>query len=110
MVINLQLSVCALAALLLLGCVRSGGIYRNVITPLSKDFDNTPVGTKHCVIQGHKLKEPISGYGISAEWDANNIRKAMQKSNMTKVYYMDQRTFSIFFDIYSNKQLILYGE
>lgn len=88
----------------------SGGLYRNTVKPLERNFNNTPVGTKSCVISAYKLKEPVSGYGLSAEWDTSYILRAMKEAGMSRACHMELHDFSIFFGTYSRRQIVVYGD
>jgi len=96
-----------LSSILFTGC---GLLYTNVTKPYSADFNNTPIGSKQCTINIHKIREPITGYGIYVEWNADEIRNAAKKAGITKIYYIDLRTFSILLGIYRKKTLIVYGD
>ncbi|MBI1921684.1 MAG: hypothetical protein HYS23_11475 [Geobacter sp.] len=100
--------ICSLLVLLLLsGC---GAIYSDTIYPYSRKFDKTPVGTKRCEINTHHIREPISGYGISAAWTSEYIRKEAEKAGITNIYYTDKRTLSILLGIYERESLYIYGD
>ena len=93
---------------LLSGCL-SGRLYYDVVEPLSVNFRAAPVGSKQCVLPLHRVKEPVSGYGISAEWDVDSIVTRARKAGISTIYYADIRTFSILSDLYSRKDIIIYG-
>ena len=99
-----------LLLLLLTGCLSPGLLYTRMTEPATEEFDKTPVGTKTCVVRSHKIREPVSGYGFSAEWDANYVKAAALKGGLTNVYYADLRTLSVCFGIYRQRELIVYGD
>ena len=92
------------------GCSLSGRLYTNIVEPLSENFNNTPVGTKTCVIKNYRLREPVSRLNVSAEWSMGYIVEQARKSGITKIYYIDIRTFSVLLDIYRKKDIIIYGD
>jgi hypothetical protein len=105
-----------LAALLFSGCsgIRDtsapGQLYSNIILPHSTDFQNSPVGTKRCVLDEHQLKEPVSGYGISVEWTSDRILAAAQRAGITRISYTEMQTVSFFMGIYRRQRLIIHGD
>lgn len=100
-----------LLALLLAGCsLPRGLIYSDTTAPYSSEFNETPVGTKRCVIRSHQIKEPVTGRSIYAEWSADLILREAQKAGIKEIYYMDKRTLSILVGIYKRESLIVYGD
>ena len=99
-------------ALLLTGCAATapGRLYTNVIRPHSTDFRVTPVGTKRCVLDEHRLKEPVSGYGVTVEWSMDRIRSEAQKAGITNIYYTEVQTVSILMGTYRRRRLIIHGD
>ena len=100
----------AAALLITAGCSVPGRLYTNTTEPYTKNFDLTPVGTKTLVLKDYRLKEPISGYSISAEWTTDYILTAAGRAGITNVYYADLHTFALFLGIYKRKELIIYGD
>jgi hypothetical protein len=98
-----------LASTLLAGCV-SGRLYHNVVEPYSWSFHDIPVGSKRCVLNAHRVKEPVTQYGINAEWDTDSIMTQAREAGISRIYYADLHTFSIFFDLYTRKEIIIYGD
>lgn len=98
-------------ALCLAGCsqISSGRLYTNVIQPYSRDFNNTPVGSKQCIITDHKIKEPLSSFGVSVEWSKGQIQSAAGEAGIENIAYVDVQTISFLLGIYSRKKLIIYG-
>lgn len=92
------------------GCVTRGIIYSDTIAPYTWNFKNTPVGTKKCVALSHRIKEPVSGYSLSAEWNSRVLYEEAQKAGISNIYYMDKRTISVLFGIYRRESFILYGD
>ena len=105
-----RLFILLLLMLLATSCSLDGRLYTNKVIPYSDDFNSTPVGTKVCYIDDFKVKEPITGYNVSAEWMRSNLLQEAQKAGLKKVYYADLKVFSILLGIYSKKTLIVYGE
>jgi hypothetical protein len=103
-------------AILLTGCsVLDGGttkgqIYTDIIQPYSVDFRSSPVGGKHCVLDEHQLREPVSGYGVSVEWTADVIRAAADRAGISRISYIELQTTSYLLGIYRRQRLIIHGE
>ena len=100
----------ALAILLQVGCASRGILYSHVTEPATIKFDRAPTGTKKCVVPGYKLREPVTGYGISAEWDSNYLKMVARQAGITNMYYADLDTLSILFRVYQRRTLIIYGD
>jgi hypothetical protein len=94
------------------GCSMAGPgqLYTNVVQPYSKDFNNTPVGSKHCILQEHNIQEPVSGFDISVEWSVNQIQSAAQAAGIKTITYIDVQTISYVLGIYTRQDLIVYGD
>jgi len=73
-------------------------------------MNNTPVGTKSAAISSRQLKEPISGLGISAEWNSRAIGDAAKHSGLTQINFADMHTFSIFGGIWKKQTVRVWGE
>ena len=87
-----------------------GRLYTNKVIPYSEDFKETPIGSKVCYVDDFKVKEPVSGYNISAEWMTSSVIEQARQEGISKIYYADLRVFSILMGIYSKKTLIVYGD
>jgi len=96
--------------LLITGCSSPGIIYTNITRPDTTNFNNSPVGSKTCRVNAHRLKEPITRIGVSGEWNSKIIDNAMQEAGMTKCYYVDVKTLSLLLGTYKRTTLILYGD
>ena len=95
---------------LITGCSSPGIIYTNITRPHTTNFNNSPVGSKSCRVDAHRLKEPISRVGVSGEWNSEIIVNAMREAEMTKCYYVDVKILSFLRGMYRRTTLILYGE
>ena len=100
----------AVLLLLLSGCVSRPMLYSHVTEPATKKFQQTPVGSKQCLVHGYRVREPFTGHGISAEWDTHYLNQVALQAGITNVYYADIETLSIFFQIYQRRTLIIYGD
>ena len=98
--------------LLLGGCAGTapGRLYSNVTLPYSSDFSNTAIGSKRFVLDEYRLKEPLTGYGMTVEWSDNSIKSAAAAAGISKIAYMEQQTVSFVLGIYSRRSLIIYGD
>ncbi len=104
-------------ALLLAGCASGidaphglhGRLFTYTREPFTPDLHDTPVpsstGTGHVI----RIKEPFSGYGISAEFSSNAIGDIARRNGMETVYFADMEEFNIL-GIVRNRSLHLYGE
>ena len=90
---------------LLAGC-GSGVLYTNVVEPYTTNFENTPVGSKRCVLRDHKVQVNR----VSAEWVTEHFASTLKAAGITKVYYAELKTFNILSGIYQRKTLIIYGD
>jgi len=68
------------------------------------------MGTKACYVDDYKVKEPLSGYDIQAEWMTSVVIQKAKDAGMQKLYYADLRVVTYLFGIYTNKTLIVYGD
>jgi len=87
-----------------------GRLYTNVILPYSKDFSNTPKGSKHCILKDHNIQEPVSGYGVTIEWSVDQIQLAAREAGIKNINYIDVQTISFLLGIYTRRKLIVYGD
>lgn len=94
----------------LTGCAPVGLLYSNTVIPYSEEFNATPVGTKSCTIKANKIKEPVTGYSISAEWTTSYILQEAKKAGISQIDYIDKHTLSILNGLYKHETLIVHGE
>jgi hypothetical protein len=104
-----------LSAVLVLGCsargvFERGMLYTNTIEPYSRDFRDTPVGTKYVATNTYRFSEPISRLNISGEWDSEIIMRAVREAGITNLHYIDIKTLSILRGTYRRQTLIVYGD
>jgi hypothetical protein len=88
------------------GCGGSGRLYTNVVQPYTTNFDNTPIGSKVCILRDHTVQVNR----VSAEWVTEYFADALKAAGIKKVYYAEVKTFSILLGIYQRKTLIIYGD
>jgi hypothetical protein len=92
------------------GC---GLFYTNVTRPYSRDFNNTPVGSKKCTMSAHKVQAPLLPYAstrVSAEWNTTDVEEAAREAGITRIYYADVHTLSFLLNTYKRSTLIIYGD
>lgn len=97
----------------LAGCSMAGPgrLYTRVTLPYSRDFNSTPVGAKQYVLKAtHHLREPVSGYGVTVEWSADQIQAAARRAGISRINYVDLQTTSFVLGIYTRQKLIIYGD
>jgi hypothetical protein len=97
-----------LAALLVgvTGCTAPGLIYTDIVRPLDLDLHETP--DKRA--RGRSGTKAITLYNISVIWDSAAIADAARQRGLTKIYYADMRTVSVWFGIWQQRTAIVYGE
>jgi len=99
-----------LAAVLVMGCAGRGLLYTSTIEPYACSLRNTPFGTKSAVIHSHRFKEPVTGLGVSGEWDSDIIMRAAREAGITSLHYIDIETFSLLMGTYRRQSFIVYGD
>jgi hypothetical protein len=102
----IKTAISLLAALVAL----TGCIYTNTVEPYTKIFNETQAGTKSCEINYYKIKEPVTGYNMYAEWTTSYILSEARKAGIKNIYYMDLKTLSILGDTFKRESLIIYGD
>jgi hypothetical protein len=73
-------------------------------------MNHTPVGNKSAAISSKQFKEPVSGLGISTEWNSRAIGDAAKRSGLTQINFADMHTFSIFGGIWKQQTVHVWGE
>ena len=91
------------------GCMK-GFIYTNSTVPLVINMNNTSVGNTSAVISSKQFREPVSGLGISAEWNSRAIGDAAKHSDLTQINFADIHTFSIFGGRWKKQTVQVWGE
>ena len=101
-----------LTCLVFMGCARpdAGILFTYKVAPQSKNFNRTSVGSKKCIVDEHRVREPVSGYGVTVEWSSDLIMTAAQKAGINEIYYTEMQTVSFLYGIYRRRRLIIYGD
>jgi len=73
-------------------------------------MNKTPVGNKSVAISSKQFKEPVSGLGLSAEWNSRAIGDAAKRFGLTKINFADMHTFSLFGGIWKKQTVHVWGE
>jgi len=94
------------------GC---GLLYTNIVRSESRDFDNTPVGSKQFSLSAYRIQVPLflpfsRLTRASAQWDNKKIHELATKAGMTKIYYTDLRTREILLGTLRQQTIIVYGD
>ena len=89
--------------------VLAGVVYTRVKFPLTTDLNQTPAAVDTGGGKIVRIKEPFSGYGISAEFYSNAIGEIAERHGLKTVYYADVERFSIL-GIWRHDEVIVYGE
>ena len=105
-----RLYLIIIALLLVTGCAGRGLLYTNNVRTYALDLKDTPVGSKVIMIPEHRVTEPITGWGMSTILGSKTVAAAAREAGMTKIYYADRRTISVFLGLYRKRTLIIYGE
>ena len=107
-----RLLIAAMALFSACGCTYliRGNLYTHTVQPYSTDFANTPVGSKKCILTSHRLREPTTRAGLSAEWDTRTIREAARAAGITQIHYADLSTIGFVWNTYRRRALIIYGD
>ena len=91
--------------------VLTGLIYKKMRVPFTKKLNRTPnelvIDAKGTVT---RLREPFTGYGISATFDSNAIGDIARRNGLTTVYYADHERFSVLLGIWRYDRIIVYGD
>jgi hypothetical protein len=99
-----------LCVLSVAGCAPVGLLYADTVTPYSRNFRETPVGSKTCVIDEYQLKEPVTRVGLSAQWTTEVILTETRKAGIKEIYSIDKRSVSVLLGIYKHDSLIVHGD
>ncbi len=99
----------ALLALVCSGCAR-GYLFTYTVTPLTRNLDATPVGSRQVSLDLYRLREPITEINIEAQWNSNAIGEAARVAGLEKIYYADLRTLSILGGLFRNTTILVSGD
>lgn len=100
----------AILTLATAGCAMRGLLYTRVVRPYTRDFEDTPVGSKTCRVREHVLSEPITRAHVSVLFTTRIVQESAHAAGMTKIDYADLETLSILRGIYERQTLILCGD
>ena len=102
-----------IATLWLSGCTYSygyGWLYTDVRLPRSTDFHATPVGSKSFCVNQYRIKEPVTGYDLTTEWDTSEIKTAATKAGVKQIYYSETHIQSYLGECFKKTQIFFYGD
>ena len=91
------------------GCA-PGFIYTNITEPLTTDMNETPRGTRLAALDTKQLKEPITRFNLSAEWDSRAIGDAAKRAGLNTIFYADMKTVSVLGGIWRQQTVRVWGE
>ncbi len=103
------------AAFCLSGC---GAISRNSLTgyiyvhtriPYTQNLDNTPVADHGGEGKIIEVKEPFSGYGVTAKFNSNAVGDIARLHGIETVYWADLEYFNLL-GIWKERKLHIYGK
>ena len=112
MIRNWSLLIVVPLMVALTGC---GVLYSNVIQPHSRDFDNTPIGSKQCTLTAFTVRfpllaPPLERTRVSAQWDTEEVNNALEEAGITKMYYTDIKTQEFLLGTFRRQTVIIYGD
>ena len=87
----------------------TGIAFTYIKIPLSEDLVDSPVVVVHSDGKIIQVKEPLSGYGLYAEWNSNAIGDLAQRHGLKEVYFADMEIFSIL-GIWTHQKVHVYGQ
>jgi hypothetical protein len=98
-----------LAAVFLSSCV-AGAVYQRTIIPLDRNFDETPVFSRHAGEASQDVRHLMIPY-VRAHvlWNTNAIGDIARRNGMERVYYADLEFLSIM-GIWRQYTVHVYGQ
>lgn len=87
----------------------SGYIYEHYRKPFTTDLNSTAVAWKTGQGKVVEVQEPLSGYGVSAEFNSNAVGDIARENGISKVYWADMEYFNVL-GIWKEQRLFIYGE
>ena len=87
----------------------SGYVYEHYHKPYTLDLDVTPVRFNCGEGKVVMVKEPFSGWGVSAEFDTNAIGDVARAHGLKKIYWADMEYFKVL-GIWKERSIHIYGE
>lgn len=106
-------SILLLAVVLVLSMTGCGLLYTNVVRNHSRNFNNTPVGSKQCSLSAYTVRVPLlplTTSRVQAQWDTNEISEAAKGAGITQIYYTDIKTQEILAGTIRKQTIIIYGD
>ena len=91
------------------GCTQ-GLLFTNQTTPLVKNFNKTPVGTRSATIGTREIREPFTAANLSAIWNSRAIGDTAKKEDLKEIGYADRTVFSILGGIWRQESVTVWGE
>jgi hypothetical protein len=87
----------------------SGYIYEHYRKPYTLDLDETPVNFMEGGGKVILIKEPFTGYGVSAEFNSNAMGDLAKRYGLKRIYWADMEYFHVL-GIWKERRLHIYGE
>ena len=106
----IRLTVISALLLICASCSVNGLLYTNKVIPYSDNFKETPIASKVCYVDDFKVKEPVSGFNLQAEWMTSAVINEARKAGIKEIHYADMKIFSVLLGLYTKKTLIVYGD
>jgi len=92
------------------GCLVTGFLYTNTTRPLTTNMAATPRGEVSGQAGSKHLQEPVTGIGLSAEWDGRAIAQAALRAGLSEVYLADLHTVSILGGLWRQQTICVWGK
>ena len=99
--------------LLLVTMTSCGLLYTNVVRQHSKDYNNTPIGSKICSSSAYAIRIPLlpaTRQRVQAQWDTNEIKDIAQEAGITRIHFTDLRTQEFLLGTFRRQTIIIYGD
>jgi hypothetical protein len=87
-----------------------GLIYTDVTVPLTKNVEQTPIGTKLATNSTQHVRIPLPRGRLAAEWDSRAIGETAKKRGLEEVYYADLRILSILAGTWKRETIRVWGK
>ena len=91
-------------ALLLSGC-GIGLIYTHTVEPLNPNMHHTEMTPT----SGQGAIKQIALYNISVTWDDDSIGSIAREKGLTELYYADREILSVWFGVWKQETIHVYG-
>ncbi|MFP4446514.1 MAG: TRL domain-containing protein [Desulfosudaceae bacterium] len=92
------------------GCLVTGFLYTNTTRPLTVNMAATPRGEVSGRAGSKHIQEPVTGLGLSANWDGRAIGQAAARAGLETVYLADLHSISILGGLWRQQTIHVWGK